>query len=424
MNKNFTHRDKKSLILFIDMNSFFATCEQQVNYWLRKRPIAVCVYTGKHGCIIAPSIEAKAQGIKLGMRLNEAMKVCPDLIPVETHPNRYREFHIKMINVLKKYSEDVIPKSIDEAIVNLSGYHLIYPDPLKVAEAIRNDIKREVGEWMKCSIGIAPNAFLAKLASNIKKPEGLAVISEANIDEVLQKMCLTDLPGISRGMSTRLINAGITTPLAIRYATPEKLKHACKSVVGLHWHYRLNFGEVDLADHRYKSMQARRMISLAQRRSVNTLHNLFITLCQTLERRMIKEKVYCQKIIMHITYADANPWKTEIDTGKPVQDGMEIMNLLKQRMSKFSSLMHSESVINVNLTSMGVTVTDFVHDELIQYHLFENSIRKDNLRKLVYDLKDKYGTDKIMRAIELKDEEVWRDAIGFGSVKDLHSHSD
>jgi DNA polymerase-4 len=105
------------------------------------------------------------------MRLNEAMKICPDLIPVETKPERYRARHKKFIKVLEKYSEEVIPKSIDEAVVDLSNYKLYHKDPLKAAKKIKEDIKNEVGDWITCSIGIAPNAFLAKFAANLKKPD-------------------------------------------------------------------------------------------------------------------------------------------------------------------------------------------------------------------------------------------------------------
>src|ERR1700743_1995860 len=145
------------------MNSFFARCEQQVNYWLRDRPVGGCVYTGKYGCVISLSTEAKAKGLRAGMRLNDAMAVCPDLVPVESNPARYREYHKKIINVLQKYCKDVVAKSIDEAIINLSHYdHL---DPLTIAQNIKKDILENVGDWLTCSVGIAPNAFLAKLAS-------------------------------------------------------------------------------------------------------------------------------------------------------------------------------------------------------------------------------------------------------------------
>src|SRR3954464_6699899 len=117
MNENTLSAKLEARVLFVDMNCFFASCEQQTNYWLRGRPVGVCVYTGKYGCVIAPSIEAKKRGIKLGMRLNEAIKICPDLVPLETNPDKYRTFHARIINILKRYSDDVMPKSIDEAVV-------------------------------------------------------------------------------------------------------------------------------------------------------------------------------------------------------------------------------------------------------------------------------------------------------------------
>ena len=163
MNQNALEIKTESRVLFVDMNSYFARCEQQANYWLRNRPVGVCVYTGKYGCVISLSTEAKARGLRAGMRLNDAMAICPDLVPVESNPTRYREYHTKIINVLQKYCKDVVAKSIDEAIINLSNYE--HHDPLTIAKNIKQDILDNVGDWLTCSVGIAPNAFLAKLAS-------------------------------------------------------------------------------------------------------------------------------------------------------------------------------------------------------------------------------------------------------------------
>jgi DNA polymerase IV len=420
MNKNDLRPDPKKVVLFIDMNSFFASCEQQVNYWLRGRPVGVCVYTGKYGCIISPSIEAKQKGVKTGMRLNDAMQLCPYLVPLETNAARYREFHVKIMNVLRKYSQDVIPKSIDEAIVDLTDHMLAHKDPLIVAGRIKKDIQAEVGDWLKCSIGIAPNAFLAKLGSSIKKPDGLVVINPENIDEVLRKISLKDLPGIGKGMAERLLMAGINTPLEMRHSNPERLKAACKSVVGLYWHYRLNFSEVDLMIHDYKSMQALRQISVSQRQSLQSLHDLLLSLCMTLEKRMVKQNVFCTGINFFSTYEEGHTWKEHIKAEKPIQDGTEILNYLKLRMAAFQKIKNCEPVINTGMKAMSVTVSGFVNADLVQYHLFENTIRKDNLRKTVYNLKEKFGNEKIMKAVELQEEPVYRDVIGFGSIKDLH----
>jgi DNA polymerase-4 len=408
-----------TLVFFVDMNSFFATCEQQVNYYLRGRPVAVCVYTGKYGCVIAPSIEAKQQGVKVGMRLNEATKICPHLVPLETHPARYREFHIKIMDVLRKYCDDVISKSIDEAVMNLTSYRYLYKDPEALALKIKHDIREQVGDYLKCSIGIAPNAFLAKLASDLQKPDGLVKIMPDNIDEVLKGLQLTDLPGISKGMAARLENGGVYTPLQLRYASPWHLKAVCKSIVGLYWHQRLNFAETDLHTAGYKSMQAMRQVSREQRQNIHTLEDILLTLCMTLEKRMVKNQVYARMIFANIRYANGYSWNDKIVRSCPVQDGTEIITLIKLRMKKFQQLHRCENLINENIVSMSVGVSDFIPAELLQYELFADNVRQHNLRKSVYEIKGKYGPDKIMKAIELRESEVLKDVIGFGSVRDL-----
>ncbi|MFL5727898.1 MAG: DNA polymerase IV [Cytophagaceae bacterium] len=420
MNRNSLHKNLRADILFIDMNCFFASCEQQANYWLRNRPVGVCVYTGRNGCIISPSIEAKKRGVKTGMRLPEAMQICPELIPLETRPDRYRDFHVKIIQVLKAYSEDVIPKSIDEAVVDLSDYSLIHKDPMEVAKKIKHDIKTNVGDWLQCSIGVAPNAFLAKLGSSLKKPDGLILITPENIDQVLRPLSLLQLPGIARGMAERLQVAGINNPLEMRHSTPERLKAACKSITGLYWYYRLNFSEVDLISHDYKSMQAMRQISADKRKTIASLDEIFLSLCMTLEKRMVKQDVFCKSIGFFSSYENGYSWKTTIQPDQPVQDGMQLMNMIRTRMDSFESAQQSESVINRKMTAISVTVSHFIPSEAVQYSLFENNISKYHLRKVIYSIKDKFGTDKILRAKEMQEGTV-KDIIGFGSVKDLHA---
>lgn len=422
MNQNSLHTKTESRVLFVDMNSFFASCEQQSNYWLRGRPVGVCVYTGKFGCVIAPSIEAKKQGIKTGMRLNDAMAVCPDLVPLETNPARYRDFHIKIMKVLKKYSEDVIPKSIDEAIVNLNNYHLVHKDVVEVAKKIKNDIRNEVGDWLKCSIGIAPNAFLAKLASDIQKPDGLTIITPENIDEVLGKLRLKDLPGIAKNMAERLQRANINNPVELRHTSPERLRIICKGIAGEYWHRRLNFGEVDMFDRtEYKTMQAMRHLSLAQRKEIENIESILLSLCLTLEKRMVEANVFCRTIGFNTSYENGYGYSDNINMSIPLQDGVDILQALKKRMKHFENTNKCETVINENSTSLSVFVGDFVNESMVQYGMFEDNSKKDKLRKTVYALKDKFGLNKLMRGAEMNDEGVVKDVIGFGSVKDLHA---
>ncbi len=419
MNQNNLDEQLEPRVLFVDMNSYFASCEQQVNYYLRGRPVGVCVYTGKYGCVIAPSVEAKRRGVKTGMRLNDAIQVCPDLVPVETNPARYREFHVKIMNVLRKYAEDVLPKSIDEAVVNLSKYRLMYKDPVQVALRIKEDIKNEVGDWLRCSIGVAPNTFLAKLASDIQKPDGLTVITPDNIDQVLSKLELQDLPGIARNHARRLEQAGITSPLKMRHTSPQVLREIFKSVEGYYWHYRLNFRELDINSHEYKSMQAQRQVSREQRSTVESIEQVFMTLCMRLEQRMVKHGVHCRTIGFTARYGDNTRWDDYFSIGQPIQDGIVLMNLIKERIRQFEDKYHGNPIFTTDVRSIGVNITNFVKNQDVHPSLFEDTSRTDTLRKTVYEIKNKFGDIKLLRATELSENMIVKDVIGFGSVKDL-----
>ncbi len=411
-----------SRVLFVDMNSFFASCEQQDNFYLRDRPIAVCVYTGKFGCVIAPSIEAKRFGVKTGMRLNEAILLCKDLIPIETNPERYRKYHVKIMDVLKFYCDNVYPKSIDEAVVDLTNYELVHKDVIQVAKNIKKDITEKVGDWLKCSIGIAPNSFLAKVASDIQKPNGLIIINPENIDIVLGRLKLKDFPGIADKMEIRLNKGGIKTPLDMRRASPENLKAILKSVVGFYWHCRLNFVEIDLDnEHDYKSMQAMRHLNKEQRASYEGINEILIALCLTLERRMVKRKIFANTLAFNVRYANGEQWADFLNVSSPLQDGAEIYKAIMNRIEDFETNNAPEKIIHRGIISISLSVSHFLDDTMVQYNLFEDNTKKDHLRKVVYDLKDKFGKQKLMRAVELREGNVMQDVIGFGSVKDLYN---
>jgi DNA polymerase-4 len=411
----------KARVLFIDMNSFFASCEQQDNFYLRGRPVAVCVYTGIYGCIIAPSIEAKKYGVKTGMRLNDAVKLCKDLIPIETHPDRYRGYHIKIMNVLRAYCDNVYPKSIDEAVVDLTNYELIYKDVEQVAKSIKKDIKEKVGDWLKCSIGIAPNAFLAKLASDIQKPDGLTLINPENIDVILSKLELTDLAGIAHNTAEKLKQGGVNTPLKMRHTSAENLKAIFKSVLGYHWYCRLNFIEIDLDNIQdYKSMQAMRHLNKEQRASAENMNELLIVLCLTLERRMVKRQIFANTLSVYFRYSNGDCWDDYLNLTSPIQDGADIYSAIQQQMLDFEKSTQS-ILFHKGIISISLSVSKFVKSSMVQANLFEDNTKKNHLRKVVYDLKEKYGKNKLMRAIELREEEIYQDVIGFGSVKDLYN---
>src|SRR3989344_6324306 len=242
---NLPFNPKPSTLMHIDLNSCFATIEQQANPKLRGKPIAVAAYTTPSGCILAPSVEAKRFGIKTGMRVKEGKLLCPELIVLSSDPAKYRDVHLKLRQLISSYTNNFSPKSIDEFVLDLEGYPSFTKGMREIGREIKARIKKEIGDWLTVSIGIAPNRFLAKTAAGLKKPDGLDEINKSNFWEIFSKLKLTYLCGIAKQNSARLGSFGIYTVLDFYNADIRTLKNTFHSVVGYDWHLRLRGWEID-----------------------------------------------------------------------------------------------------------------------------------------------------------------------------------
>ena len=237
-------------VLHVDISSCFTTIEQQANPLLRGKPVVVAAYVENHGCILASSIEAKKLGIKTGMRVGEAKTLYRNLIVLAPDPEKYRFVNRQLRTILERYTPYVSVESIDEMVINIPNHE---SKMLHIAKEIKQRIKDEIGEWMMVSIGIAPNRYLAKVASGIQKPDGLVWITRENIETVLSLLKLEDLCGIKSGNATRLRASGITTPLGMFLSSPKALQLAFRSIVGYHWWLKLHGYDVDTPKEEQKS---------------------------------------------------------------------------------------------------------------------------------------------------------------------------
>ncbi len=403
--------------MYIDMNSYFASCEQQRHPELRGKPVGVVTYDSPNASVIAASIEAKRMGVKTGMRLPDCRLLCPEIIPVTTHPAWYRQIHVDIMAILARYCDDVMAKSIDEAVMNFSSYRWVYKDFAEVARNIKADIRAKY-DYLSCSIGIAPNSFLAKLGTELQKPDGLIEITPENIDGHLEKLRLTDLPGIAARSERKLLLTGIKSPLQMRHTSPAILRKVFGGIVGDYWHGRLNFREVDMYSNPQRTMSATRTLSRQQAESPQTLDAMLISLCTRLEQRMVKHGIFCKEIHYILRYRDGTNWDTLIRLADPVQDGIELRRYILDKMQEFE-VSRKTLLFNNKTQNIGVSIQTFVSDQVLQYSLFDNRIRHDVLRKVMYNIKDKYGKNSVRKGCELFDPHVMKDAIGFGSVKDM-----
>jgi DNA polymerase-4 len=406
--------------MYLDMNSYFANCEQQRHPELRDKPLGVLTYDSPNAAVIAASKEAKRFGVKSGMRLGDCRLLCPQMLTTTTHPAWYRIIHVDIMNILRSYCDDVIPKSIDEAVVNFHSYRLVYDDLPAVAKQIKADIAKKY-DYLTCSIGIAPNSFLAKVGTELQKIDGLVLITPENIDEHLAKLKLTDLPGIAAANERRLMMIGIRNPVEMRHASAMLLRKAFGGVVGDYWHRRLNFGEVDMySKAENRTMSATRTMSSQQSRDRQQLESMLISLCTRLEQRMVKSNMFCKEIYFAIRYRDNTKWETSIKLADPVQDAMELRNYIQERIADYERSRSLTTVFTDKTINLNVGIQSFVKGSVMQYSLFDNRMKKDTVRKVMYEIKDHFEEKNIVRkGSELYNPTIMKDAVGFGSVRDM-----
>ena len=201
--------DERVEWLFLDLNSYFASAEQNENPELRGRPVVVAPVESEATCAIAASYEAKAWGIKTGTKIHEARRLCPGLIVVQARHDVYVRLHHRIRAEVDRHIPIEKVCSIDEVACRLMGAECEIEKARGIARRIKQGFRENIGPCIRCSIGLAPNMFLAKIATNMQKPDGLVVLTRADLPDKLLGLELRDLYGIGRGVERRLFRAGV-----------------------------------------------------------------------------------------------------------------------------------------------------------------------------------------------------------------------
>lgn len=402
---------REPLVMHIDLNSCFASVEQQANRTLRGRPIVVAAYPTPGDCVLAPSIEAKALGVKVGMRVRDAQAICRDVIVLTPDVAKVHAVHERMMRVFRRYAADMTPKSIDEAVLDFAHCEAVVKRPLtNIAQEIKTSIKKEIGEWLRCSIGIGANRFLAKVGAGLRKPDGLDVIRADNLREVYGRLKLVDLPGINTRYEARLNTCGIFTPLEFLDASWETLvKQVFKSTEGHRWYLRLRGWEVDDVSFRRRSFGH----SYALPRPTAdrpTLSRLVMKLAEKTGRRLRRAERHAYGIHVSCLYTNRTYWHKGHKLPTPVYATPEIY-LAAQRL-----LNTQPAVLPVAILAITCFALEPFRPE--QMPLFEKP--SDKLRRLADAtdiINDKYGEFMATPAIMMGMEKEVLERISFGNTK-------
>jgi len=406
----FEFNSRPSAIMHIDLNSCFATIEQQANPLLRDKPIAVAAYDTPNGCIVAPSVQAKRLGIKVGMRVSDGKLLCPGLIVLSPDSDKYRAIHIALKKLLSEYTPEICPRSIDEFVLDFSGTPSLSRGLLIVGQEIKSRIKSEIGDYLTVSIGLGPNRFLAKTASNLHKPDGLDDINKSNYLDIYQKLTLTDICGIAGQNATRLNNVGIYTVVDFLKADTAKLRLAFKSILGYYWFLRLRGWEIDDIDWSTKSFGH----SYSLPRFLTKPEELAPILSKLVEKmcfRMRQSGYHAKGIHLSLLFKDREYWHKGVSPDQPLFFSHDIYRVA------YRLLRHCPYHLPVR--NIAVSCFNLSSKNTMQLDLFADNIKKNNLSVAIDDINERWGSFVITPAIMANTEGHVHDRIGFGNISNL-----
>lgn len=401
---------KLPTVMCVDINSCFATVEQQANPLIRDKPVVVAAYTTSSGCILASSIEAKRLGIKTGMRVRQGKLLCPNLIVLPPDAGKYRAVHLVLKRILEDYSDNTKPKSIDEFMLDLEGYPSLNRGMITVAEEIKERIKSEAGEWISVSIGIGTSRFWAKTASNLKKPDGLEVIDYKNVRKVYSGLELEDLCGINRGSTARLNGVGIYTVSEFLKADISQLKAAFKSVNAYYWYWRLRGWEIDDVDFGVKSFSQSYALPKPLT-SEEELMSIMAKLVEKMTRRMRQAGYETGGINLGLIYCDRSYWNKSRKLKEPIYDSREIFRQAKKTLSDSPK----KPVANLSVACFLLRKKNTA-----QLVLFDDVLKKERLSRAQDEINDIWGDYAIgMSRMMSLDKKIIGDKIAFGGIRDM-----
>ena len=226
--------------LYVDLNSFFASVQQHLEPALRDRPVAVVPIMGNSGSVIAACRIAKRHGIRTGTRVAEARQLCPGIVFREAKHDLYVRIHRQIKQVIENHVPVYEAYSIDDFVCALKANEGTIERVYEIAHAIKRDLLATFSPAITCSIGIGPNRFLAKVATELQKPDGLVLLRADDLPHRLYELKLNDLPGVGGGIGRRLADNGIATIDDLWCSSPKQLRAIWRSVEGERLWYRLH----------------------------------------------------------------------------------------------------------------------------------------------------------------------------------------
>lgn len=397
-----------------DMNSFFASAEQFLRPELRNRAIGIVPLESDATSIIAASYQAKQCGIRTGTKVYEAKKLCPQIQLVRARPSVYVEIHHELLKSVDQCAEIHHVYSIDEWTIKLCGRYRQVEQAVQLAGAIKRQLRRDFGPWLTSSIGIGSTRLLAKIGSNLKKPDGLTVLPTEELPGRLAHLSLEDLPGLGRGMVSRLNAAGVTTIEELWNLDRRHALQVWGSVSGARWWD--GFHGIDVPEpptHRH-SMSHGRVLD-PRYRNESGAHCILVLLLCKLARRLRQTGYFARGLQLTLTGNRGTLLNEKIDL-PCVQDTLSILH-------QFERLWLRRPQNLRGLKKVDVTVSKLEQRSEVSGYLFEEFSESQRLSHALDEISDRWGPNSIYFANTHAYRDVLEDKIAFGRIPELAKKS-
>lgn len=401
--------------LYVDLNSYFASVEQQLRPALRGKPVGVLPVMAETTCCIAASIQAKRHGVRTGTAVWEARKRCPGILFVQARPAVYVEMHHRIVEAVESCYPVSAVLSIDEMALDLTGRHQQESHAIKLARKIKQAIYREAGEVMHCSIGIAPNRFLAKTASNFKKPDGLELIRPEELPQRLFHLELSALNGIGPAMKRRLNQHGIETVEQLCRASKAALHHAWGSIEGERYYAKLR-GEVLPPLPTHRSTVGHSHVLPPELRNDSDALAVLHRLLHKAAMRLRHYGYYAGGLGVHVRYRDNNRFRRHTRFA-PHGDTLKFNTTL-------AALWAQRPPGANEPVKIGVVLFDLAEEKCIARDLFDAEIRHEGLNIAVDQINQRFGNNAIYYGGAHKGRGAAPMRIAFNHIPELRLESD
>ncbi len=293
--------------IFVDLNSFFASCEQENRPELRNRPVAVVPLEAETTCCIAASYEAKVFGVKTGTLVGEARRMCPGIVFVEARHDLYVEFHHRIVAAVENCLPVTAVLSIDEMACRLLGRERELMEALRLAERVKQAIREKAGGTLRCSMGLAPNRWLAKIASDMEKPDGLVALTPDLLGDALAGLELRDLPGIGARTEKRLHAQGVSTMAELLARSREQMNELWGSVWGDRLWYWLRGEDFDLGETEHAKSMGHQHVLGPEMRTMDKAWAVALKLLHRAAMRMRKEQLWASRLSVSMGFVGKAP---------------------------------------------------------------------------------------------------------------------